>query len=178
MKKYAAFLRGVNIGGKNAINISELKNSLAADKFENIKSYINSGNLVFCNEESGGNLKEIIKKIIKTRFNLEIEVFIKTEKEIEQIINGNPFNENETDNSKRVVVMLPDKIDKKSRDKFKNETDFEENYFFSNDIIYVYYHNGAGRSKFTTAYIERKLGISSTGRNWNTIIKVRDMLNE
>ncbi len=179
MKKYAAFLRGINVGGNNIINMNDLKNALTKSKFENVKTYINSGNIVFESADGKKDVKETFENTILSRFKLKIDVTIKTQKELEEIISNNPFNEKkENDNSKRIVVMLSDKVDRDRALQFKSDEKIVENYYHKDDILYIYYHDGAGRSKFTTSYIDKKLKVSSTARNWNTILKMSEMMQK
>ena len=89
--KYIALLRGINISGKNKISMSELKAELENNKYQNVVTYLNSGNIIF---ESNIDNKETIMKaiyiIIKNKFNLEIPVFIMTTTELEDVLNHNP----------------------------------------------------------------------------------------
>ncbi len=89
--KYIALLRGINISGKNKISMSELKSELENNKYQNVTTYLNSGNVIF---ESGIDNKETImkdiNKIIHDKFNLEIPAFIITTSELEKILNHCP----------------------------------------------------------------------------------------
>jgi uncharacterized protein (DUF1697 family) len=89
--KYIALLRGVNISGKNKISMSELKTELEKNKYKNVFTYLNSGNVIF---ESDLNDKKIIMKdickIIKNKFELEIPVFIMNDIELEDVLNNAP----------------------------------------------------------------------------------------
>jgi uncharacterized protein (DUF1697 family) len=106
-------------------------------------------------------------------------MIIKTREETEQIIRNDPFDrEKENDNAKKVIILLSDKLDQEKALQFKNDKNLEENYYCGDDLLYIYYHNGASRSKFTTTYIERKLKLVTTGRNWNTLLKVNELLKE
>jgi len=176
MNKFAVFLSGVNVGGNNIIKMSELKSALTVNGFKNVESYINSGNIIVSHNDDMAKVKNIIKEIIESEFKLNIEMVIKTESGIGGIIRNDPFNKTEDDNSKKVVVMLSGTADKKMVSMFKNDERIEENYYHHDDLIYVYYHNGAGKSKFTTSYIEKKLNVFCTARNWNTILKMNQML--
>ena len=89
--KYIALLRGINISGKNKISMSELKAELENNKYQNVVTYLNSGNIIF--ESHIDNKETIMKaiyKIIKNRFNLEIPVFIMTTSELEDALKHNP----------------------------------------------------------------------------------------
>jgi len=172
---YAIFLRGVNVGGKAAVKMDTLKSLLEANGFEDVRSYINSGNLTLkCSSDKAG-LRKAITGIILENFNLEVDLIVKSKSELEDIIKNNPFDpETEVDNSKRVVVMLSEAVDKAKIAAFREEKSVVENFYPFDDLIYIYYHNNIGRSKFTINFIERKLKVVATARNWNTLIKMRN----
>ena len=89
--KYIALLRGINISGQNKISMSELKLELEKNKYQNVSTYLNSGNVIF--ESTINNKEDIMKdiyKIIKNKFNLEIPIFVMTSLELEDILNNNP----------------------------------------------------------------------------------------
>ena len=89
--KYIALLRGINISGKNKISMNELKKVLEESKYQNVVTYLNSGNVIFeCNIDDKKTIMQDICKIIKNKFNLEIPVFIISELELEQILSNNP----------------------------------------------------------------------------------------
>jgi uncharacterized protein (DUF1697 family) len=179
MKKYVAFLRGINIAGHNIIRMKDLRDALIKNKFENVKTYIKSGNIVIESDHDKKKVKEIFEQIIESQFKLKIDTTLKTQKELEEIILNNPFNsENENDNSKRIVVMLSDKVSQDQALQLKSDERIVENYYHKNDVLYIYYYDGAGRSKFTTTYIDKKLKVTSTARNWNTMIKMSEMMKE
>lgn len=89
--KYIALLRGINISGKNKISMSELKKELQDNKYQNVITYLNSGNVIFeCNTDNKEIIMKDIYKIIKNKFNLEIPIFIISELELEDILSNNP----------------------------------------------------------------------------------------
>jgi uncharacterized protein (DUF1697 family) len=179
MKKYVAFLRGINIAGHNIISMKDLRDALIKNKFENVKTYINSGNIVIESDHDKKKVKEIFEQIIESQFKLKIDTTLKTQKELAEIISNNPFNSKKEDNnSKRVVVMFSDKVSQDQALQLKSDERIVENYYHKDDVLYIYYHDGAGRSKFTTAYIDKKLKVTSTARNWNTMLKMNEMLKE
>ena len=154
-----------------------LKEELVKSNYKHVKSYINSGNILLISDENKNILKSNIQKIINTHFGFSVEMIIKTKSEIDEILKKNPYNPNtETDNSKKIVVMLSDKIEISRFDIFKAEGKVTENYYIFDDLLYIYYHDGAGKSKFTNQYIESRLKLISTARNWNTIQKMSEMM--
>ena len=89
--KYIALLRGINISGKNKVQMNELKLELEKNKYQNVSTYLNSGNVIFeTNIDNKEYIMEDIYKITKNKFNLEIPVFVMTAFELEDILNNNP----------------------------------------------------------------------------------------
>lgn len=89
--KYIALLRGINISGKNKISMPELKKLLEENNYQNVSTYLNSGNIIFeCNIDNKETIMDNIHTIIKTKFLLDIPVYITTDKELETILNNSP----------------------------------------------------------------------------------------
>lgn len=89
--KYIALLRGINISGKNKISMPELKKLLEENNYQNVFTYLNSGNIIFeCNIDNKETIMDNIHTLIKTKFLLDIPVYITTDKELENILNNSP----------------------------------------------------------------------------------------
>ena len=89
--KYIAFLRGINISGKNKTSMPELKKLLEENNYQNVLTYLNSGNIIFeCNINNKQTIMNNIHTLIKTKFILDIPVYITTDKELENILNNSP----------------------------------------------------------------------------------------
>lgn len=89
--KYIVLLRGVNISGKNKVSMPKLKQLLEENNYQNVSTYLNSGNIII---ESNINNKELIveniSKIIESNFNIKIPIYIMTVPELEDILNNSP----------------------------------------------------------------------------------------
>ena len=152
-----------------------LKALLAKTGFGEVKTYINSGNISLLTEMGKERVEKIFIEILKSHFGVTADLMIKTRKELQEIISKIPFNElTECDNAKRVVVMLSEMADQERLRGLKEDRSIVENFYPAGDVIYIYYKNGIGRSKFTINLIERKLKVLATARNWNTMLKMRD----
>ena len=88
--KYIILLRGINISGKNKINMSELKKVLEENNYKNVSTYLNSGNVILESESSKEDITKSIYQIIKATFNLDIPVFVTTSAELEDVLNNSP----------------------------------------------------------------------------------------
>jgi uncharacterized protein (DUF1697 family) len=172
---YIIFLRGVNVGGRATVKMDLLKELLGRKGFEGVSSYINSGNIALQSDLDKPVIQKIFKDILRDQFGIAADLLVKTREEVKEIISKNPFNEEtENDNAKRVVVMLSGIVDSKRWNSLKENKSIVENFYPADDLIYIYYNNGIGRSKFTNTLIEKKLGVIATARNWNTILKMSD----
>jgi uncharacterized protein (DUF1697 family) len=177
MNTYVVFLRGVNVGGNMILKMDLLKKALQANQFEDVQTYINSGNILLRSQDDKQELKDKMNHLIGNRFGLSVGMIIKTRYEIEEIVEKNPFDPvKEPENAKRAVLMLSEKINDARASAFISEIKPEENYYLIGDLLFIYYHQGGGNSKFTNNYIEKKLKVLSTARNWNTILKIQDMI--
>lgn len=140
--KYIALLRAINISGKNKISMSELKLELEKSKYQNVYTYLNSGNVIF---ESDIDNKEIIMndicKIIKSNFNLEMPIFIMTMFELEDILNNTP-NWWGTDNKEiydnLIFIILPTKYEEIYNTVGKPKDDIDQIKEYNNSIFWSY----------------------------------------
>lgn len=111
MKRYIAFLRGINISGKNKISMSELKKNFEELGFEKVKTYLNSGNVIFSSDEE--NMEELtvqIETMIKKHFGFYIPIFCIPKEELEDILQNAPEwwgNENKEIYDNLIFIMPP-----------------------------------------------------------------------
>jgi len=171
MNTYIVLLKGINVGGHKKVPMAELRELLTKSGFENVKTYIQSGNVIL--ESSKRSLKKIeetIKKAILDYFGFEVSVLVKTRKDLDRIFDNSPFPEEEK--RKSYFIMLHDTPDSELV-KVASEKVYEgEEYKIINDCIYYYSAKGFGQSKFNTNYFERKLNTFATARNYNTMVKL------
>lgn len=108
-KKYIAFLRGINVGGKNKLSMSELKKLLKESGFEEVVTYINSGNIIFESAISDEKqLREACEKLIQDRFNMNIPVaVISYDVLLEAIRNAPPWWGKDKDSKHNAMFVLP-----------------------------------------------------------------------
>lgn len=176
MAVYIAILRGVNVSGKNKLNMAEFRVSLENLGFTNVRTYIQSGNVVFeTTKTSPKKLSEMIQKIIVSYFGFSTSVIVKPPLEINKTIENNPFlKQKNADPSKCHVTFLsklPRKVDLEKIIEIKSE----DQIICSGQDIYLYCPNGYGRTKLTNNFLEKLLGISATTRNWKTVTHLYEL---
>ncbi|MBU2949585.1 DUF1697 domain-containing protein [Tamlana agarivorans] len=174
MNTYIAFLRGINVSGKNKIPMATLREVLTSTGLENVQTYIQSGNMVF--QSSEGNLEVLEKKIhqaIKNHFTFEIPVLVKTPQLLQDFFNGCPFPQDKKENSYFMLLFEAPELallEEVSQINVPNET-----FFITNDCIYFHSAVGYGKAKCNNNFFERKLKITATTRNYKTMVKLLGM---
>ena len=171
MKTYIALLKGINVGGHRKVPMAELRELLTKSGFKNVKTYIQSGNVIFKSSENNNqNIEKNIQKAIITYFGFEVSVLVKTRDNLKHIFDACPFSEEKKKTSH--FTMLHD-IPNDNLVKTASEKVYEgEEYYIIKDCIYFYCEKGYGKAKFNMNFFERKLKTIGTSRNFNTMVKL------
>ena len=178
MKIYIALFRGINVGGKNVLPMKELKALLENLGLQNVKSYIQSGNVVFqSNEKSTLGLSSKISAEIEKSHGFKPQVLLLNIEEMEEAIESNPFPEAESDPKTlhlNFLASVPATPDLQALESLKKEN---ERFELKGNVFYLHAPDGIGRSKLA-ANAERLLGVAMTSRNWRTVCKIMAMAKE
>ena len=174
--KYVVFLRGINVGGKNKIKMETLREICVALCFQNVKTYINSGNVIF--ETAKIDDKKLAAKIedaIEKEFALKIKVLVRTIAEIENIISNNPFaGQFENDKDLHVFFLDEEMPEEKRKLLLANNTENEQ-FAVRNREIFCLFKISVLDSLIGKNYIGKKLKVSATARNWRTVNKILEI---
>jgi uncharacterized protein (DUF1697 family) len=178
MTAYVSLFRGINVGGHHHIRMDELKGLHEALGLKDVLPYIQSGNVVFTSDDADvARLRGQIEDGFEKKFGFHVEVFVRTSAELKAIIEQNPFQGQQSKESKWVVVMFlaARPGDTAQEDLLKTYAGPEE-FFIAGKELYIYYTNGIGRSKLSNSLIEKKLKTVGTARNWNTILQLQQLM--
>jgi len=174
--KYVAFLRGINVGGKNKIKMETLREVFGSLGFETVKTYINSGNVIFeTGETAGKELASKIESAIEKEFALKIKVIVRKMSEIENIVANNPFAgqfENEKDLH---VFFLDEELPAQKRELLLSNNNENEQYAALNREIFCLLRVGVSNSLMGKDYIGKNLKTPATARNWRTVKKIVEL---
>lgn len=177
MHTFIILLRAVNVAGKNSIKMVELKNHLEKANFQNVKTYIQSGNIILQSNLSASDVLLKIQEIISQHFGLSVHVFVLNNESLQQILANNPFHNSEEGN--RVFITLLAKApDSADVDKLARLDIGDEKYVLKDEVLYFYVPQGMANSKLSNPFIEQKLKVLSTGRNRNTMFKLSELANQ
>jgi uncharacterized protein (DUF1697 family) len=170
-------LRGVNVGGHNVFKMDALRTLYESLGFRNVESYVQSGNVVFSSEAQ--SLAALAKQIgdgIEKRFGFRPDLILRTPSDLKSVIARNPFaRRQDLDPRKLHVMFLADNPQKEALQQIAELKTDPEELRISGRELYMYFHNGMGRSGLSLNKIEKILSTPGTARNWNTVEKLLEM---
>jgi uncharacterized protein (DUF1697 family) len=176
LESYVALLRAVNVASRNAISMGDLRALVEALGFEDVRTYVQSGNVVFKGAaRDHGEVGRTIEDELERRLGLRVAVLLRGGGELAEILAGNPFVSGGTEPARLHVTFLsdvPDPVRVLALDPGRSPPDELR---VAGREVYLHCPDGYGRSKLTNAYIERALGVAATTRNWNTVTKLAEL---
>ena len=176
MNTYIALLRGINVSGQRMIAMKDLKALLIKAGYEQVMTYIQSGNIVFKSSEANKKtLEKDIGEVIEKYYGFAVPIVVITEEELEKIIKKNPYNDGKKDSSKLHITFLDTMPEKKLLETTRDEKFQSDEFHIDNTIIYLYCPDGYGMTKFSTMFFERKLAVTATTRNWKTLLELEKL---
>lgn len=177
MKTHLALLRGINVSGHNMIKMDVLKTVLENAGFKNVQTYIQSGNVFVDSEEVyGASVGFKIKQEIFKEFGYEVPVVVIGKEDLEACFTTNSFlNEKDCDTKKLYVAFLSKELQGSAINDLKISQFKPDEAAIDKSRIYIKYAVGAGKARLDQKYIEKKLNVVATIRNWNTVTTLLEM---
>ncbi len=178
MDAFCVLLRGVNVSGRNLIKMADLRGQLGEIGLCNIQTYIQSGNLTFTAvNRTTEELESLISKFILDKYGYDIKVWAKDSKSFYNIFQHNPFLKMKYADKAHLLVTFLSEMPKAEKIlELENYATSGEEIVCDEKQFYLHFPRGYGFSKLSNNFIEKKLNINATTRNWNTIIKLVEML--
>ena len=179
-KVYVALLRGINVGGHVKIAMSELRRLFAELGMRDVRSVLQSGNLVFSTDERAtADLERLFESETDKRFGLSVRYFVRTATEWELLVSENPAPQvAEADPAHFLVLLLEDARSAADVGALQKAVAGPERLYPGTRCAYVTYPEGIGRSRVTNAWLEKGLATRGTARNWNTVLKLAALASE
>ncbi|GLU51980.1 DUF1697 domain-containing protein [Dyadobacter frigoris] len=172
MKTYVTILRGINVSGQKMIKMAELKKMFETLPFENVRTYIQSGNIVFnAKPENDKDLAKEIHDNIQKTFSFSVPVIVLEEKELKKVQQHNPFLTGRNEDVTKLHVTFLDEIPENTLvEKLKETAQFlPDEWIADGKTIYLFCPNGYGKTKLNNNFFENKLKVTATTRNWKTV---------
>ena len=180
MQTYIAILRGINVSGHKLVKMEALRTLMEDLKFKNIRTYIQSGNIVFQDKKTSvSTLEKKIATKIKESFDFEVPVMVKEEKEFIDVLNHNPFlTKRKEDITKLHVTFLSEFPDNEYVEKIKESVFSPDEFIIKEKNVYLFCPNGYGNTKLTNTFFENKLKVTATTRNWKTVTELVNIASQ
>jgi uncharacterized protein (DUF1697 family) len=171
MSTFVSMLRGINVGAQKRLRMETLRDIYKELGFRNIRTYVQSGNVVFeSTEQDQSALVKRIEKQIAQTCGFPVEVFMRQAQDIQRLLAGNPFlNERNEDPSKLHVTFLSRIPSEPWWSEMLPPRDIIDEFARGELVIYLFCPNGYGKTRLSNSFFERKLGVLTTTRNWNTV---------
>jgi uncharacterized protein (DUF1697 family) len=170
---FLALLRGINVGGRNRLPMAELRSLCEGLGWEDVRTYIQSGNLVFRAAAPAGRLEADLESGIEHRFGLAIPTMVRAAADWPAYVSGNPFPEASEREPNLVMLALskappgPDAVEK-----LRGRASGGEHIVRVGDALWIHYAGGAARSRLSPALLDRLVGSPVTTRNWRTVLEL------
>ncbi|MGY8911136.1 MAG: DUF1697 domain-containing protein [Flavobacteriales bacterium] len=169
---FIILLRGINVSGKNKIPMLALRTLLNDLEFQNVQTYIQSGNIILESDKSKTAICEIIKEGILSKFGFDIPVIIRTILELKKTIENYPFP---LENEKIVAFTFLDRASEIKEIEIKNTG--EDQYKIKGDVVYLNCPSTFAKTKISNNVLEKKLQVIATTRNLRTTLKLLELSN-
>ena len=154
--------------------MADLRSALETAGFQEVRTYIQSGNVVFKHDGTPDDLVQKIYQVIAERFGFEVHVVVRSAAEWREVLKNNPLID-QTDHLH--VAFLGSQPQDELLQALKQTPVGEDRWEIRENNIYLFYPNGTATAQLTHAILEKKLKVSATVRNWRTVQKLGDLLS-
>ena len=180
MTRYAAFLRGINVSGQKIIKMEKLKEIFESMKVKNVRTYIQSGNVLFDSQSTDSEvLTKKIETTLKKTLGYDVPVMTRSISEIEKIIRQNPFQKVKLDDSlKLYLTFLSQEPEDDLKKELTNSSDEIATYKIISNEVYTLYKRTEAKHPFSNNFVEKKLKVNATTRQWNVVKEVFELATE
>jgi uncharacterized protein (DUF1697 family) len=175
---YVALLRAVNLGGTNRVPMADLREALGARGFEDVSTVLASGNVLFRSAEPERVVAEQVGETIEEAFGVRVLVVVRSGAQLASVVGRNPFLALVADRGPATlhVAFLAKQPSAAAVATLDPDRSPPDAFVVDGREVFLSYPNGAGRSRFTLDYLERRLGAVGTARNWRTVQRLADLL--
>lgn len=174
--RYVALLRGINVGGNTMIKMPELKAVFEELGFKNVATYINSGNLAFeANKTAEGKLIAKIEKAVEREFGMNVQVMIRDQAAMQEVFANKPFTGEFESHKEMHVLFIKDEMPDDKQELLLARQTSDEQFVIRGREIYCHLKLGVADSLFGKGFIEKKLKVAVTARNWRTVEKISEL---
>jgi uncharacterized protein (DUF1697 family) len=175
MTRYVALLRGINVGGRTRVAMADLRRLAVDLGHAKVETYLQSGNLLFSSAAEPAGLAGELERRLADDLGVSVTILLRTGEELAQVVAGNPFLGGSADPAKLHVTFLAEAPDRARAAALVAPAGQPDQLSLVGTEVYLYCPDGYGRTKLNNAFLERRLGVAATTRNWKTAGRLRDL---
>jgi uncharacterized protein (DUF1697 family) len=173
---YVALLRGVNVGSRNKVSMTDLRALFASLGADEVTTYVQSGNVVFrARQRPEPDLRKAIEQRISRDLGLDVAVLLRTKTQLRRVHSGTPFAAHSDEPTKLHVTFLADTPARARVRALRSTPLGSEELRVVGREVYLYLPHGYGTTKLGNTYFEKELGVTATTRNWRTVSKLVEL---
>jgi uncharacterized protein (DUF1697 family) len=178
MPTFVALMRGINVGSTRSVPMADLRALCGKAGLKRPETYIHSGNLIVDAQSDADALRRLLEKATTKRFGFAVDIIVRAAAEWDRYVAANPFADDADAVAKMVHLYLSrDRMQSNAAKELQEKAQSGERLVVAGGALWIDYGaNGAGRSKLTPLLIDKACGSPTTGRNWNSVLKIREMI--
>jgi uncharacterized protein (DUF1697 family) len=167
--QHIVLLRGINLGPRNRIAMPKLRDALSEGGFDEVQTYLQSGNVVLSSRAAPDRVAQKCERLIEERFGLEIAVVVRTRAELARVVKRDPLGDVATNPKRYQVSFLAAKPGREIVRKLEAAVADGERFVAIGRELYAWHPKGVARSHLWTMLAGKGLGVTATARNWTTV---------
>jgi uncharacterized protein (DUF1697 family) len=171
-------LRGINIGSRNRVSMPKLRELLSSNGFDDVRTYLSSGNVVLRTKAKPDRLARRCEQLIESAFGVDIAVVVRTRNELAAVVRRNPLGDVAANPKLYQVTFLAQKLGAEARTRLTELALDSERVVVAGREVYAWHPAGVARSKLWAFLASRSLGVTATSRNWTTVTKLLELAED
>jgi uncharacterized protein (DUF1697 family) len=178
LPRHVVLLRGINLGSHNRVSMPRLRELLEEARFDDVKTYVQSGNVVLSSPKKADAVRRECQRLIEDRLGLDIDVVVRTRVELAKVVQRNPLGDIATNPKRYQVSFLAATPPAGLKRKLADAATEQERFAVHGREIYAWHPDGVVRSKLWALLAGKQLGVTATSRNWTTVTKLLELAGE
>jgi uncharacterized protein (DUF1697 family) len=175
MDRHIALLRGINLGATRRVAMKDLRERLEAAGYEDVRTLLQSGNVVLGAAEAGATLERDLAAVLRDAFGIDIPIVVRTRDELAEVVARDPFAGRSLDPKLYQVSFLSDEPEPTRVRALEDAVVAPEEVVVLGREVYGWHPGGIARSDLAKLITAKRLGVEVTARNWSTIAKLLDL---
>jgi|tagenome__1003787_1003787.scaffolds.fasta_scaffold20622298_2 uncharacterized protein (DUF1697 family) len=176
MTRYALLLRGINVGRAHRIGMADLRELLAAEGHTEVRTLLQSGNVVLDSESPSEELARSVERALERRFGFPVPTLLRSRDELLGVVARDPLGAVATDPTRYVVTFFAAEVPAELSERLQATDPGDDAFAVEGREVYVWCPHGQLDSPLVTAVGTHRGGPAGTARNWATVLKLADLL--